>query len=215
MMYTVRNGIPSGCPVTAILNSIVNHMSLAYCWMKIFKDTQRENVTSFFETCSSIFYGDDFIMNIRDDVIQEYNQETITKAMKEFLDMDMTDEAKTGSVVTYRHLNDVSFLKRKFRWEDTICEYVAPLDLDVILDSTNWVRVGNEKRELIVISTIEGALRELAMHAPEVDVHYRDLMISLGIRISNQCKGRQFCHDSRSVTLRNIKNDRWSCELWV
>lgn len=213
LLYNVRNGIPSGCPVTAILNSIVNHMALAYCWMKLHKDTDRENMTSFFESCSSIFYGDDFIMNIREDALSTYNQETITATMKQYLDMDMTDEAKTGNVVIYRTLSEVSFLKRRFRWEDSICEYVAPLDIDVVLDSTNWVRRGNEHPTRIVLSTLESAIRELAMHPTKVDLAYRNDMISLGIRLANKLPGRVFVHDSRQVTLRNIKNDRWSCDM--
>nr|UGV21561.1 MAG: hypothetical protein 1 [Giant panda Dicistroviridae] len=213
LLYNVRNGIPSGCPVTAILNSMVNLFSLSYCWMKIQEGTSKENMTSFFECCTHIFYGDDFIMNIREDVVPVYNQETITIAMKKYLDMDMTDEAKTGEIVTSRLLSEVAFLKRKFRWEDTICEYVAPLQLDVILDSTNWVRLGNETPTLIVISTLESAVRELALHQQEIDKQWRDKIVELGIRLTNRCPGRMFVHDSRGTTLRNVKNSLWECNI--
>jgi hypothetical protein len=141
LMYYVRNGIPSGCPVTAPLNSIVNLMALIYCWYHIIDDPLKQNVKEFFEHTSSVFYGDDFVMNIRADVLEKFNQITITQAMSEHLDMTMTDEAKTGECVKSRTLKEVNFLKRAFYYNTLIQEYTAPLDLTVILDSTivqNW-----------------------------------------------------------------------------
>jgi hypothetical protein len=55
LMYYVRNGIPSGCPVTAPLNSIVNLMALIYCWYHIIDDPLKQNVKEFFEHTSSVF----------------------------------------------------------------------------------------------------------------------------------------------------------------
>lgn len=50
-------------------------------------------------------------MNIRPEVIDVYNQETLTPILKRNLEMTMTDEAKTGECVKARTLEEVSFLK--------------------------------------------------------------------------------------------------------
>nr|ULF99839.1 MAG: nonstructural polyprotein [Cripavirus sp.] len=204
LMYYVRNGIPSGCPVTAPLNSVVNHFSLAYCWMQIFKGTRVSSLRSFFDHTSSVFYGDDFIMNIRDDVIESFNQETITKAMKEHLDMVMTDEAKTNECVRYRSMDEVSFLKRKFRFERNIHEIVAPLDLTVILDSTNWYKLGLAPALVTTKETLESCTRELSLHPIEVDNEWRTKITSLGIEVTDLIQGASFRASTRQSTLIEI-----------
>jgi hypothetical protein len=206
LIYYVRNGIPSGCPATAILNSIVNHCCLADSWLDIMNGTSYATMNSFFEHTSSIFYGDDFIMNIRPEVIDVYNQETLTPILKRNLEMTMTDEAKTGECVKARTLEEVSFLKRKFRFESFVGLWVAPIDIDVILDAPNWVRVGNQLPLRICVDTISGGLTELAMHDKSTDSKWRSKMINLGLDLTRGT-GIEFNPDSRSTTLLKLRNE--------
>ncbi|QQN90115.1 nonstructural polyprotein [Soybean thrips dicistrovirus 1] len=211
LMYYVRNGIPSGCPVTAILNSIVNRLGLCYVWHKIFENTDLANVRSFIDNTTDIYYGDDFIMNISKRVVHSFNQISITKNLKQHLDMDMTDELKSkDGVAPFRNLSEVSFLKRKFFFCDTIMEYTAPLELNVILDSINWVRIGNELPLLTTISILESALRELALHPSWVDDDYREQIEEYGYKLASQVHGYSFVCESRLNTLYNVKNSLWS-----
>lgn len=206
LIYYVRNGIPSGCPATAILNSIVNHCCLADSWLDIMDGTSYATMNSFFEHTSSIFYGDDFIMNIRPEVIDVYNQETLTPILKKNLEMTMTDEAKTGECVKARTLEEVSFLKRKFRFEPFVGLWVAPIDIDVILDAPNWVRIGNQLPLRICVDTISGGLTELAMHDKATDAKWRSRMINLGLDLTRGT-GLEFNPDSRSTTLLKLRNE--------
>nr|QJI52107.1 MAG: nonstructural polyprotein [Dicistroviridae sp.] len=206
LIYYVRNGIPSGCPATAILNSIVNHCCLADSWLDIMDGTSYATMNSFFEHTSSIFYGDDFIMNIRPEVIDVYNQETLTPVLKKNLEMTMTDEAKTGECVKARTLEEVSFLKRKFRFESFVGLWVAPIDIDVILDAPNWVRIGNQLPLRICVDTLSGGLTELAMHDKVTDAKWRSRMINLGLDLTRGT-GLEFNPDSRSTTLLKLRNE--------
>jgi hypothetical protein len=206
LMYYVRNGIPSGCPVTAPLNSIVNLMALIYCWYHIIDDPLKRNVKEFFEHTSSVFYGDDFVMNIRADVLEKFNQITITQAMRDYLDMTMTDEAKTGECVKSRTLKEVNFLKRAFHYNTLIQEYTAPLDLTVILDSTNWYKIGKCSAVIVARDTLKACLRELALHPEHIDSQYRSKITDLGLRITNLIPGELFVPDTRYSTLLAIKN---------
>lgn len=214
LLYYVRNGIPSGCPATAILNSIVNHCVLADSWLSIMEDSSLATMSAFFEHTSSIFYGDDFIMNIRPEVIDLYNQETITQTLKKNLDMTMTDEAKTGEIVKARTLEDVSFLKRKFRFEKDINLWVSPIDIDVILDAPNWVRLGNQLPLRICVDTLTGGIAELALHNIETDKLYRNKMIDLGLKLTRNT-GLNFFPDSRSTTLMKFRNEQMGGDLEV
>nr|QJI52184.1 MAG: nonstructural polyprotein [Dicistroviridae sp.] len=206
LMYYVRNGIPSGCPVTAPLNSIVNQMALIYCWYHIIDDPLKRNVKEFFEHTSSVFYGDDFVMNIRADVLEQFNQITITRAMSDYLDMIMTDEAKTGECVKWRTLSEVNFLKRAFHYNTFIQEYTAPLDLTVILDSTNWYKIGKCSAVIVARDTLKACLRELALHPEHIDSQYRSIIIELGLQLTNSIPGELFIPDTRYSTLLAIKN---------
>nr|ASM93575.1 polyprotein [Aphid lethal paralysis virus] len=206
LIYYVRNGIPSGCPATAILNSIVNHCCLADSWLDIMDGTSYATMNSFFEHTSSIFYGDDFIMNIRPEIIDVYNQETLTPVLKKNLEMTMTDEAKTGECVKARTLEEVSFLKRKFRFETFVGLWVAPIDIDVIVDAPNWVRIGNQLPLRICVDTLSGGLTELAMHDKATDAKWRTKMINLGLDLTRGT-GLEFNPDSRSTTLLKLRNE--------
>nr|ASM93577.1 polyprotein [Rhopalosiphum padi virus] len=206
LMYYVRNGIPSGCPVTAPLNSIANQMALIYCWFKIYEGSDKASVKEFFEHTSSVFYGDDFVMNIRADVIDQFNQLTITEAMSKYLDMVMTDEAKTGECIKSRTLKEVNFLKRAFYFNTSIQEYTAPLDLTVILDSTNWYKIGKSSAIIVTRDTLKACLRELALHPEHIDSQYRSIITESGLQLTNLIPGELFIPDTRYSTLLAIKN---------
>lgn len=217
LVYFVRNGIPSGCPATAILNSIVNHCVLADSWLSIMQSEplyeHLATMSAFFEHTSSIFYGDDFIMNIRHSVIDLYNQETLTQVLKTNLDMDMTDEAKTGDIVKARKLADVSFLKRKFRFEESIQLWVSPIDINVLLDAPNWVRAGNASALQICVDTLSTyCLTELALHDRDVDEHWRPKMVACGLNITRGT-GITFNPDSRRSVLAKFRNEQLNTEI--
>lgn len=207
LLYYVRNGIPSGCPVTAPINSVVGNMALAYCWMQIYRGTAMHSMEAYLSHTSGVFYGDDFILNIREDAIDKFNQITITEAMKEYLDMTMTDETKSGQLVVSRTIDEVTFLKRSFRFEPLIQEFVAPLDLTVILDSTNWYKVGAAPALLTSKQVIEACTRELSLHDVSVDNTWRSKIVQLGIEVCQSIPGEDFVHNTRYSTLMGVKDN--------
>lgn len=58
--------------------------------------------------------------------------------MKEFL-LTYTSETKEGTVPDYRSINEVTFLKRGFRWEPRLGRYVGPLEMDTIIEMPYWM----------------------------------------------------------------------------
>lgn len=164
LFYLVTNGVPSGCPSTANTNSACNLWAIAYCYFEIFAGTEFATVECFFRFIYAIFYGDDIAMNISKMIIKWFNQQTLTDAMKRNFNLTFTDEAKTGDVVPFRTLNEITFLKRAFKFNEDIQMYVAPLPEDLLLDILNWVRVGGENPYVITITNLQAVLGEMALN---------------------------------------------------
>jgi hypothetical protein len=107
-------------------------------------------------------YGDDDLYCISDEVIDWFNQETISEAYKE-ISMVYTDESKSNVLVPYRKLTEVNFLKRTFRWDKDFKRYRAPLALDTIREMAMWVHGTVDTYELTA-DTLREAVFELAQH---------------------------------------------------
>lgn len=112
-----------------------------------------------------VVYGDDCVCSVSDEIISWFNQETVTAAMLE-IGYVFTDEDKTGAVHLHRPLSEVSFLKRKFRFDERLQRFVAPLSIDSIREMIYWSKIGAFTDD-ITRSNVDNALRELSLHGEE------------------------------------------------
>ena len=168
LFYSVVNGQPSGNPGTAIVNSVEGIWMMLRVWLHIMQGTEYSTVNHFYQYVYLITYGDDVAVNISDEVIGLFNQNSITRVMKELFDIDFTDECKTGNETPdFRLLSDISFLKRKFQYSPLIAMYVAPMEESILLDILNWVRTGSEDPRIITINNIASVAAELALISKE------------------------------------------------
>jgi hypothetical protein len=114
-------------------------------------------------------YGDDNLIGVPRDV-EGFGQEEITIAFKKF-GMIYTDEEKTGALYRERRLDQVVFLQRSFRKDDMMDRWVDPLKLQSIIEGLYWFR--SPADELMEMKEVfENAVRELAMHGPEIYEKY-------------------------------------------
>lgn len=168
VFYQVMNGMPSGNPGTAITNSVCGIWMVMYCYFTIFaKDLELATVEMFFQLVYLITYGDDVCINIHHSIIDRFNQEVLTDVMKQNFGIDFTDEQKTGVIVKSRTLPEVSFLKRRFQYNDYLQMYVAPMPEDVLLDISNWVRIGGEDPAVITVNNLKSIMCELSFISKE------------------------------------------------
>jgi hypothetical protein len=117
----------------------------------------------FDEYCSMVSYGDDNVINISDDIIEWFNQQTITKGYAT-IGMIYTDEAKTnGLPPKFRNIDEVKYLKRQFVYNKNRGVWDAPLDLDTIKEMTNWIR-GDLDAKASTLENCSNAIRELSNH---------------------------------------------------
>nr|QZZ63366.1 hypothetical protein [Leuven Picorna-like virus 3] len=139
LLYQTLNGIASGSPITAELNSEINkkYVKLAFlmlCEQLGFTYTLKD----FNSKCRLVTYGDDFIMSVHDDFIEWFNCETISGVLKEH-GIILTDVQKGERITPYRTLQESSFLKRGFALHPMRADcYLAPIEEQSITECLNW-----------------------------------------------------------------------------
>jgi len=181
-VYIWTHSQPSGCPLTAIINSIYNSLSMRYVWMLVVPQ-ELKNMQAFNRNVAMIAYGDDNIVNISDRVIDIFNQVTIAAGYAEF-GMTYTDETKSGELTPFRTLGDISFLKRTFL-RDASGLHRAPLSLETVLEMTNWIR-GDMDEEAKTRENMETAAFELSLHPDEVFDHWIQIFRAAGRTLEEQ-----------------------------
>lgn len=168
-IYLWTHGHPSGHPLTAILNSLYNsvvcRIVFILCAKRIGKIVTMKDFT---DNVSMISYGDDNVLNISDEVFEWFNQNTMSEVFAT-IGMEYTDELKSSAANAkpYRTLDEVSFLKRKFRWDDERVCYTAPLEYGVCMEMVNWIR-GELDIEEACATNCQTSAMELSLHGREV-----------------------------------------------
>lgn len=164
-VYLWTHSQPSGCPITAILNSMFNSISMRYVWLKVVP-AELATMRSFNEHVAMVSYGDDNVVGISDKAVEFFNQVSIAEGYAT-MGMTYTDEMKSGAMIPFRALEDVSYLKRKFRWDEATHTYCAPLELGVVLEMINWIRGEMDQEESTSVN-METSAFELSLHGREI-----------------------------------------------
>lgn len=166
-VYMWTHSQPSGNPFTVIINCLYNSSIMRIAWIRIMKKKCPKwmSMKWFRKFVAMIAYGDDNELNISDEAIEFFNQETISEIMTE-MKHEYTDEAKTGNIVKSRLLEETFFLKRGFRFSPELQRTVAPLKIEVIYEMLNWTR-NTIDPNVILMTNIETAFREIVYHGRE------------------------------------------------
>lgn len=154
---------PSGNPLTTILNSFYNSVSMRIAYKRCAR-TAGIVAPPFQEVVSMVSYGDDNVINFSDSIAEWFNQITVTDAYASF-GMTYTDEAKTGELVAHRKLEEVAYLKRGFLRDG--CIWRAPMSLVTLHETPNWVRKSPDGVSMTLMN-VEDVCMELAQHPREV-----------------------------------------------
>lgn len=135
VMGTGKN--PSGHALTVIINGLVNALYMIWCYIRLHPNSDIANRyqtlrmgEQFFTDVRAIFYGDDNLMNVRSGV--EWFNHTAISELLGSRGVIYTMADKDRESVPYISSAEVSFLKRSFRYEEEVCGYVAPLEIDSV-----------------------------------------------------------------------------------
>lgn len=170
LIVEMFGGIPSGNYLTFLLNSVLNHMYHVSCWVMM-----GEKLHEFYDKIYLATHGDDSEFKVTLDKASVFNEHTLEEYMG-MLGLKYTSETKGVSELPLRHLGEVNYLKRTYRFDDVLQQYVGPLELNSILEPLNWSK--KKQYKSITVQNIDSALRELSLHPKEVFEHWQGKIVA-------------------------------------
>lgn len=166
LLYRKKQGMPSGVPVTAPLNSCVNIQYLIMC-IKALTDAAGLNysINELLARIEILVYGDDFVVAIHPDLEGIVTYMTMRDWLAQY-QIVITPETKNGDDYEYRSMTDeVTFLKRKWVPEPGDSTKIrAPIEMETIAGIINWQRKNHPRIEMMKSLIEENYLQELFHH---------------------------------------------------
>jgi len=158
------NSLPSGHPLTTVINNMYNHISMRYCWISG-HENRLSSVWEFDKNVYLCTMGDDQIFSVLPAKRELYNEANIAEWMGE-LGLKYTSDTKDGVNLQLRKLTDITFLKRKFVFNNDLGRWLAPLDHDTIEEICYWTKTG-ANADQIVADHCDSMIMEWSLHGEE------------------------------------------------
>lgn len=160
-VYDCYGGNPSGNFLTSTYNTICNILELSYVARV---NSPSEKFSDVFSRVRIIAGGDDNLISYPKADNAIWGMVAMQAGMKRYLNQDYTPEDKSTDLVEGRTIDEVVFLRRRFRQCNG--KVFAPLELDSIEKSLMWEKKDTTDADFRL--RVEGALAELAQHGLSV-----------------------------------------------
>jgi hypothetical protein len=186
-LFIPQQGIFSGNPFTAEINTMVNNMYLRSSWLYNVYASDNEVLRAdpfywFRRLVRIVCYGDDLVARTHKALYPFFNNVTIKMFMDE-LGVTFTDARKRAEMVPLDDFKDVSFLKHSFVPHPTrrFC-LLSSLDFQTIVDMVCYVR---DRKNVLNQSVIvcQDAVRFAHGHGVSV---FDDVCMKLGTALAEQ-----------------------------
>lgn len=159
-----KRGNPSGNPLTTELNNCVNLLMLCMVYLVIARKKQptEYSLKSFKKNIRAKFFGDDVIFSINRSILEWFTATDISTVYA-FYGVPVTPADKS-SELSFRPLNELTFLKRSFQpFDDPRYPWQAALDKNSIFNLTQFFRL--EKHQGHPIESITSNLEDSFVEA--------------------------------------------------
>jgi hypothetical protein len=166
VIYEWIDSLPSGNPITSIVNSIYNLVLCRYSWY-ILHDRDRKCLELYDTEVYIITYGDDLNGSVSSSSRDKFDEILLTETMKIF-GQKYTSDIKDTVSQRFRYFDEITFLKNNYLFDDVAGKYIAALSMDTIQNTPRWTN--RKKSDDITIQNSQWYLRHLALWGPE---HYR------------------------------------------
>jgi GTPase SAR1 family protein len=179
------HSLPSGIGLTADYNSVVQDAYLFYvfCQCHFDKFSELPTIQHYLTNVAPSKYGDDCLCGVSDDVKDYFNGPFAERKFNK-MGLEFTPGDKTTWNYSTRSIEQCTFLKRGFKFHHTTNTIVAPLNLNSIKSTLNFVTDSLRNDELTLIK-LHNAQRELFLHEEEYDVTLDHIL--------------EFCHKSNFI----------------
>lgn len=138
-LYMTHQGMPSGCALTVIINTMVNAMYLRIAFYSL---VGRREPGLYNKTVRDGIYGDDNALAVATEMQSMFNFVSVSKFFREH-GLEYTPAEKDSEGVAIRPLSELGFLKRKTAWFQNRVR-VPQMDKDTIYEMLNWVRAKDD-----------------------------------------------------------------------
>lgn len=179
-VYLTTHSMPSGCYLTAIVNSLV-HKCYTAMWYK--HQLPQATLTSFDKDVEDCVYGDDKLCVVK----REYNLlNAITmRDYFESIGLGLSTADKKVIVHPFDEWQEVNFLKRTFAYHPFLKKVMCPLVDDTILSMLNWWDTTKEfddvmqgkitsfLHEIYLRPDYDDLRHKLGEHLESIGSHYR------------------------------------------
>jgi len=202
-------GSPSGAIDTVIKNSICNMQYIRCAWIGIMKEKkpQLSGLHHFKTFVKFVCYGDDVIFSVKEEVIELFNNETISEYFAKF-GVKYTDADKDGAIRKFCSIEEATFLKCGFKlYRNTAVKdgiWICQPDVKDIIDTTNWVRRPkgtpqganlDHVLEQAAITNCEDAIKRMWFHGQDRFKEFQSKVQAFWRTQSIQCTLRYFSFD--------------------
>ena len=201
IMYQTEQGLPSGVPITSVLNSVANWL---YLYSAIFQVLESKGQYGLLphelnEHVELALYGDDHIValsaKLREFVTFRDIRDVFTERRVGYTDANKN----TYSDFDFEQLTDVTFLKRKFQPEGG--RVYAPLDKVSVEDQLNWINENKQMNDFAILAQcFNGFQIEAHLHGKE----YFDSMMT---KLRNAL--REHPNELRECALVKLSNSEY------
>lgn len=177
---------PSGHPDTVVINSIVNALYMRYCYIML---NERHECVSFKENVALLTYGDDNVMGVSDNV-PWFNHTAIQDVLARY-GVVYTMADKESASVPYISIDEVSFLKRTWRWDPDMEAYLCPLE-EASIRKMQMVCVESStiSREAQMIDQFIAATNEWFYYGQKKFIFERAFIMKTIQELGLQCEAR-------------------------
>jgi hypothetical protein len=152
---------PSGHPLTVIINNIVNSLYLRYAYYSMHTKAGDVIIPRFDVNIVLSCYGDDNAAGVSKNE-RLFNHTTLAQELAE-IGITYTMADKGSESVPFLPLSEISFLKRKFRYDEDIGMYLAPIEENSIakfLHNYRKTKGTDVLPSTIAAQALKGASRE-------------------------------------------------------
>jgi hypothetical protein len=155
-----QRSLPSGHFLTTFINSMLSMVCIVSAFVR---STGRYD---FWDVASAATLGDDNLVGVSDEVVDEFNQISVARVLKDEFNMVYTAGRKGEELKPYLDISEVTFLQRMFRLKDNVV--VGPIRKESIFGALLYTKKGDVKyRTEVMCQNIEGALSELSLWPEE------------------------------------------------
>lgn len=176
MIVSVPGSLASGIWITQLLGSDMTHTMLYEAWLSVVPVEFK--CMYYFKTFTRLrVMGDDHIVAVVPALTKFYNGTTVCQYFRDH-EMGYTSPEKSGDPEPVLPLEQIAFLKNKtgFRWG----MYIPLMDLEAALEPMNWIRKHEfMTSEQLTEINVNGSLRAVFFHGPEMFNKYRDAVLKI------------------------------------